>query len=218
MWPMLAMFAVNAGSSLLQGSQQRKQIKAQNKALRQANIANTEEAMYSIGTIRVQQADMRMQAQRQQAEAVRAAGQAAGDARTLAAAAGVKGASVDAVQYDVEKSLDDALAEIQISAINSQFNLNQQIRQVARQTAANLHQYQKVPSTGDILRQSILSGAMAAGQAYAGQFFQFGSTGAGGLGGGMDTALGQGYARATGSFNTNFGTAAPLSYQMQNRL
>lgn len=52
--------------------------------------------------------------------------------------------------------------------------------------------------------------------AAAGAATSYGMNGglAGLKGGAADTAMGQSYAKATGSFNTNYGTAAPMSWQM----
>lgn len=57
----------------------------------------------------------------------------------------------------------------------------------------------------------------AAAGAAANYGMNYGLKGGGFTGGSVDNALGAGYAKASGSFDTNYGTAAPLSWQMQVR-
>jgi hypothetical protein len=178
MLPALAMmFAANAGQSLLGGLAEREQIKQQNKLIKQQNRTNTMETLYSVSLLDIQAAQSRMQAAQDLSTAGRMAKAATGDVVAQAAAAGVKGASVDAAAADIDRELGEAEASIERAAIDQAFNTNEQQRSMLAQTRANLGRLADVPSFGNILLRSAISGASQAGQAYASNYFQFGSSG-----------------------------------------
>lgn len=177
MFPMLlATFAMSAGQSALQGAQQRRAAQAQNKEIERANRANTAEAFQAVSSLEVQRGFLRKQTAKDLFLAQRTATEAGSSVEAAAAAAGVKGASVDAVQNEIDQDLSEAQGEIEIAHVNNEFNLNQQIRELLTQTRLNLGQLQRVPSTASILGNAIVAGGLSAAGTYANQYFKFGSS------------------------------------------
>lgn len=175
-----ALFAV-AGASALQsligGMQQRKQIEAQNKETARVNRINTLEAFQGVSAIEVQRGRLRQQTAKTLALVDRRAEEEAATTGAVAAAAGVKGASVDAVRMDIDRAEQEAQFEIEQQHVTQEYDLNQRIRELMVSTKNSLGSMQKVPSTGSIIGGALLSGALSAGSQYASSFFKFGSTG-----------------------------------------
>lgn len=175
-----ALFAV-AGASALQsmvgGMQQQKQIKAQNKETARVNAINTLEAFQGVSAIEVQRGRLRQQTAKTLALVDRRAEEEAAATGAVAAAAGVKGASVDAVRMDIDRAEQEAQFEIEQQHITQEYDLNQRIRELMVSTKNSFGSMQKVPSTGSIIGGALLSGALSAGSQYASSFFKFGSTG-----------------------------------------
>jgi len=177
MLPALAVaFGAQAAQGILAGAQRREEVKAQNKLTAQQNRTNATEAAYTIANVQIQQAAVRRQAAGDLNTAQRMAMIATGDSTAQAAAAGVKGASVDAVQQDVGIELDRATGEIQSSAITQEANLNDQIRSIAVQTRLNFGTFSEAPGWKGIIGQAAVSGAMSAGTSYAQNYFKFGAS------------------------------------------
>lgn len=175
-----ALFAV-AGASALQsligGKQQQKQIKAQNKEIARVNAVNTLEAFQGVSAIEVQRGRVRQQTAKNLSLVDRRAEEEAATTGAVAAAAGVKGASVDAVRMDIDRAEQEAQFEIEQQHVTQEYDLNQRIRELMVSTKNSLGSMQKVPSTGSIIGGALLSGALSAGSQYASSFFKFGSTG-----------------------------------------
>lgn len=175
-----ALFAV-AGASALQsligGKQQQKQIKAQNKEIARVNAVNTLEAFQGVSAIEVQRGRLRQQTAKTLALVDRRAEEEAATTGAVAAAAGVKGASVDAVRMDIDRAEQEAKFEVEQQHITQEYDLNQRTRELMVSTRNSLGSMQKVPSTGSIIGGALLSGALSAGSQYASSFFKFGSTG-----------------------------------------
>lgn len=175
-----ALFAV-AGASALQsligGMQDRKNIKAQNKETARVNRINTLEAFQGVSAIEVQRGRVRQQTAKNLALVDRRAEEEASTTGAISAAAGVKGASVDAVRSDIDRAEQEAQFEIEQQHITQEYDLNQRVRELMVSTKNNLGSMQKVPSMGNIIGGALLSGAMSAGSQYAASFFKFGSTG-----------------------------------------
>lgn len=175
-----ALFAV-AGASALQslvgGMQQREQIKAQNKETARVNQINTLEAFQGVSAIEVQRGRLRQQTAKTLALVDRRAEEEAATTGAVAAAAGVKGASVDAVRMDIDRAEQEAKFEVEQQHVTQEYDLNQRIRELVVSTKNSLGSMQKVPSTGSIIGGALLSGALSAGSQYASSFFKFGSTG-----------------------------------------
>lgn len=177
MLPALALsFGMSAAQSYFGGIQDQAMAKAKNRQIRAQNKTNAVEAAYSIANIRLQGAQARKQSASDLAMAARMAGTATGEATAASAAAGVKGASVDAAAQDIQVELDRARGEVQESAIMDAFNMNQQIRNLAVQTRLNFGTMQHVPSMGNIIARSAMNGAMSAGSQYAASYFKFGAS------------------------------------------
>ncbi len=175
-----ALFAV-AGASALQslvgGMQQQKQIKAQNKEIARVNAINTLEAFQGVSAIEVQRGRLRQQTAKSLALVDRRAEEEAATTGAVAAAAGVKGASVDAVRMDIDRAEQEAQFEIEQQHITQEYDLNQRIRELMVSTQNSLGSMQKVPSTSSIIGGAVLNGALSAGSQYASSYFKFGSTG-----------------------------------------
>lgn len=175
-----ALFAV-AGASALQslvgGTQQRKQIEAQNKEIARVNAINTLEAFQGVSAIEVQRGRVRQQTAKNLALVDRRAEEEASSTGAIAAAAGVKGASIDAVRMDIDRAEQEAQFELEQQHVTQEYDLNQRIRELMVSTKNSLGSMQKVPSTGSIIGGALLSGALSAGSQYASSFFKFGSTG-----------------------------------------
>lgn len=160
-----ALFAV-AGASALQsmvgGMQQQKQIKAQNKEIARVNAINTLEAFQGVSAIEVQRGRLRQQTAKTLALVDQRAEEEAATTGAVAAAAGVKGASVDAVRMDIDRAEQEAQFEIEQQHITQEYDLNQRIRELMVSTQNSLGSMQKVPSTGNIIGGALLSGALSA--------------------------------------------------------
>lgn len=176
MWPMLlATFAMSAGQNALQGRQQQQATIAQNNKIAKADKANVAEAFQAVSSLEVQRGFLRRQTAKDLSLAVRAANEQGSGAEAAAAAAGVKGASVDAVQQEIDQDLTEAQGEMELAHIQGEFNLNQSIRELLTQTRLNLGQLQKVSSNSTVLGNALVAGAFSAAGTYADQYFKFGS-------------------------------------------
>lgn len=175
-----ALFAVAGMSglqSILGGLQNRKQIAAQNAANAAANYRNTIEAFQGVSAIEVQRARLRQQTAKTLDLAGRRAEEEASTTGAMAAAVGVKGASVDAVQDAIARERQDAEFEVASQYSSQDYDLNQRIRELVTGTRLNFAQMQKVPSIGSVIGGGLLSGALSAGTMYAASYFRFGSGG-----------------------------------------
>ena len=174
---LLAIGGLSAAQGIFGGLQQRQQIKAQNKLTEEANRRNVLEAFQGVSAIEVQRGQVRTQTAKDLQLAGRMADAARGSTRAAQAAAGVKGASVDATLDDIDRELAEVSVELQQQHIAQEFDLNNRIRELMVGTRAGLGQLQKVPSTGSILLGGLVQGGLSAGSAYAAQAFSFGSFG-----------------------------------------
>lgn len=174
---LLAIGGLSAAQSIFGGLQQRKQIKEQNKLTLAANRRNVLEAFQGVSAIEVQRGRVRTQAAKDLELAGRMADEARGSTRAAQAAAGVKGASVDATLGEIDQEQAEVSVELQQQQINQEYDLNNRIRELVVGTRAGLGQLQKVPSVGSIILGGIVQGGLSAGSAYAQQAFKFGSFG-----------------------------------------
>lgn len=181
---LLAIGGLSAAQGIFGGLQQRQQIKAQNKLTAAANQRNVLEAFQGVSAIEVQRGRVRTQSAKDLELAGRMADEARGSTRAAQAAAGVKGASVDATLDEIDREQAAVNVELQQQQINQEYDLNTRIRELMTQTQAGLGQFQKVPSVGSIILGGIVQGGLSAGAAYASQAFQFGSFGSSAAGGG----------------------------------
>lgn len=174
--PLLAMFGMQAAQGAVQGLLQRKDMFEQNKAIAEANLANINAAKKSILNVQMQQNFARQQAAASIDSARRAALSAGGVFEAEAAAAGVRGASVDAVQMDIERELGENVDQQRADAVMTEFNLNAEISNIANSTRMNLTPLHKIPSVGSTLVRAAVGAGISTGAAYAASRFQFGSS------------------------------------------
>ena len=176
--PMLLMFGAQAGGNILQGLQQRRDLMKQNEEIAKARIAQIKDTKEAIRYLDVSRDANIREAASNMELARRTALQVSGEAAVSAAAAGVRGASVAAVQDDIQRELDDALWQHRQNAVMQEFNINQQVWQMGKQTIANLPQYNKVPSLGQTVMRGLVGAGVSTGQQYATARFQYGARGA----------------------------------------
>lgn len=174
---LLAIGGLSAAQGIFGGLQQRQQIKAQNKLTKEANRRNVLEAFQGVSAIEVQRGQVRTQTAKNLQLAGRMADEARGSTRAAQAAAGVKGASVDATLDDIDREQAEVSVELQQQHVAQEYDLNNSIRELMVGTSAGLGQLQKVPSTGSIILGGLVQGGLSAGSAYATQAFHFGSFG-----------------------------------------
>lgn len=174
---LLAIGGLSAAQGIFGGLQQRQQIKAQNKLTKEANRRNVLEAFQGVSAIEVQRGRIRTQTAKNLQLAGRMADEVRGSTRAAQAAAGVKGASVDATLDDIDREQAEVSVELQQQHTAQEYDLNNRIRELMTSTRAGLGQLQKVPSIGSILLGGLVQGGLSAGSAYASQAFSFGSFG-----------------------------------------
>lgn len=128
-WPLIAM----AGMSMMQQNQQGKATAlaakdraldniAESKAIMEANRKNFQQTTYRIGMLNVQKAQEVRALEQQKFEVGAQEQQALGSASVNAAASGTVGASVDAVQSDIQMAFDKVRDQItdenELNALN----------------------------------------------------------------------------------------------------
>ncbi len=172
-WPMLA---VMVGSSLMQGAmadrQNKKDVKAHNKEVRRQDRLREHEAAVAQLQIDNEKKLLRQQATKSIDLARREADRQAGAVNASAAAAAVKGATVDAVAQVVEHDLQEREYEIKHQSQQGLEDLDAQIKSHWSYAKNGGQQPAKYKSQmGQYLAQGVLNAAST----YAGQYFKFGS-------------------------------------------
>ena len=171
---LLDLFGVQAAQGMLSGLIDRQDAIKQNKLIAQQRIMQTQSAMRSMIDVQVSKDQNRQAAVTAESAARVAALSAAGTERAAAGASGVRGASVDAVQSDIQSQLGQAIDETKQSEIANEFNLNQQIVAIATQARSSLPAYNRIPSIGQTLIRGAIQGGMSAGSAYVSARFKYG--------------------------------------------
>lgn len=179
-WAMLAQGAMSAIKTANENKFRRKQVEAANKAAAAADYATVANASQAISALNVQNGQLRVEAAAQLNAAEVEAYKAAGSAVANAAAAGVKGASVDAVVMDIDRELGDVKTDVEQNLEIQQYNLTNRIREVVA-GASNSLRGQMNPYSGE--QSPLLNGLMTVGSSYLNNYMQFG----GGFGGGGDS-------------------------------
>lgn len=172
-WPLIAMGALSFGQTLLGNRAATRQAAAENAARAAANTQTVLNTAQTIGSINVQAAQARTDAARQLQQAEVAALSATGSANANAAAAGVKGASVDAVTNDITRELGEARVTVEQNLETQQYNLQNRLREVIAGATASLR--------GEVTAQTtnpLLAGAFAVGGAYLNNYMRFGASSA----------------------------------------
>lgn len=172
---LLAMFGMQAAQGSVQGLLQRKEMQRQNEAIAKANLANINAAQETILAVDIRKSFVRQQAQSDMESARRAALAASGEATAEAAAAGVRGASIDAVQSDISRALGENIDQQRADAIAEEFNLNAEIQNIAANTRMNLTPLHRVPSVSSTLLRATVGAGVQAGATYTASRFQFGT-------------------------------------------
>ena len=175
-WPLVAMFATSAVGSMHQQSQQKKQIQKQNKLNAETNRANFLAAEQTALSIGVQKAAAKQQTTKNLELVQRSAYDQGGSVQAAAAAAGIKGNAVQAVLQTIQADYSSARFEQMNQLEWNMYDLNMQINNTYSAARRGELHMQSTPSSGKMLGNALMSGAMSAGSAYAGQYFNIGAT------------------------------------------
>jgi hypothetical protein len=153
-----------------------KQIKADNKVRYSADLETLSNNAQNVSALMVQHGQLRVQAAKEMQSAEKEAFRAKGQGEAQAAAAQVKGASVDAVLDDIDRELYDAKLTTVQNFETSEYDLSNRLRDLTV-SAINSLQGRTDPTLGQ--QSPLLNGLMAAGSAYMSEAFKFGSLRAG---------------------------------------
>jgi len=165
--PLAAMFATSALQGILGGRAKRKLMKRQNEAAFQANQRNLIQNADTISSLNLQASQLRQSAAVQRFQANREADKAQGTAEAQAAAAGVKGASVDAQAQLLEKRADEVDATILYNTEVQTNNVTQQITQQVYSTLANFNYGAgKAPSNSSIIGAAFINAGIQTASSY----------------------------------------------------
>lgn len=170
--PMLAAGAMSAGKAALDNKDKQAQAKRENKAREKTDLRNLADAAQQVGSLGMLAGEYRRQATETRISAQREIGKARGTAEAQAGAAGIKGASVDAVFEDLDREFGEAEVAIDRDLENKQYNLGEQLRSLQLSTANGLLG-QINPKAG--LKNPLMEGLMTMGSMYADSYFKFGA-------------------------------------------
>lgn len=170
--PMLVAGAMSAGKTALDNKDKQDQAKRVNKAREKVDLRNLADVAQQVGSLGMLAGEYRRQATETRISAQREIGKARGTAEAQAGAAGIKGASVDAVFDDLDREFGEAEVAIDRDLENKQYNLGEQLRSLQLSTANGLLG-QINPKAG--LQNPLLNGALTIGSMYANSYFQFGA-------------------------------------------
>lgn len=113
-WPLLIMAAASVVGDSQNRTAQYKAQTAQNKAIREANTENFNRTGFQVGLLNVQKGERIRQLSQRKADLGQAELAELSTTANNAAASGTIGASVDAVQTDVQLQFDRALGQIEL--------------------------------------------------------------------------------------------------------
>lgn len=170
--PLLVSGAMSAGKTAIDNKEQIRKGKLENKARERVDLRNLADAAQQVGGLGMLAGEYRRQATETRNAAQREIGKARGTAEAQAGAAGIKGASVDAVFQDLDREFGEAELAIDRDLENKQYNLGDQLRSLQLSTANGLLG-QTNPRAG--LGSPLLSAALTTGSMYANAYFQFGA-------------------------------------------
>lgn len=170
--PMLAAGAMSAGKTALDNKDKQDQAKRENKAREKVDLRNLADAAQQVGSLGMLAGEYRRQATETRISAQREIGKARGTAEAQAGAAGIKGASVDAVFDDLDREFGEAEVAIDRDLENKQYNLGEQLRSLQLSTANGLLG-QINPKAG--LKNPLMEGLLTMGSMYADSYFKFGA-------------------------------------------
>lgn len=175
MWTMAAYAGVQALQGILGAKQQNKQIKAQNKLDLETNRLNMLEADYTKFALDAQRTATRDQTAKQLDLANRMRMQAQGGVQAQAAAAGVKGASVEHVVQDIDRDAQERKFELENQHVWAEYDITQQQANTYGSVRAGLLRPRRVQSNSQILKGSLLQAGLNTAGMYASQYFDIGS-------------------------------------------
>ena len=138
MWMMLAQAAASGVKAKLDNDRRKKEIKAQNKAAQAADDRTIANAYQEVSSYNLQNGMLRVQAAKELQTADKMAYSAQGTVAANAAAAQVKGASVDAVINDIDRELGEARVATEQSLEAGQYNIQNSIRSVVQSASSAL--------------------------------------------------------------------------------
>lgn len=175
MWALVAYAGVQALQGIMGAKQQNKQIKAQNKLDLETNRANMLEAEYARTALDAQRTAVRDQTAKQLDLANRMRMQAQGGVQAQAAAAGVKGASVEHVVQDIDRDAQERKFELENQHVWTEYDITQQQVNVYGSARAALLRPRRMQSSSQILKGSVLQAGLNTAGLYASQYFEIGS-------------------------------------------
>lgn len=180
-WMMLAQGVASGIKTKLEGDAKRKQTEAANKAARAADDRTIANAYQEVSSYNLQNGMLRVQAAKELQQADKMAYSATGTVAANAAAAQVKGASVDAVINDIDRELGEARVATEQALEAGQYNIQNSIRSVV-QSASNALMGQQNPWANQ--PSPLLSALSTMGSSYLNNQMKFGGGGGFGLFGG----------------------------------
>lgn len=175
MWALVAYAGVQALQGIMGAKQQNKQIKAQNKLDLETNRLNMLEADYAKFALDAQRTAVRDQTAKQLDLANRMRMQSRGSVQAQAAAAGVKGASVEHVVQDIDRDAQERKFELENQHVWSEYDITQQQVNVYGSARAALLRPRRMQSSSQILMGSVLQAGLNTAGLYANQYFKIGS-------------------------------------------
>jgi hypothetical protein len=172
-WMLAGMAALSAVKTGIDNKEKAKQIKAMNKVKYAADLETLANNAQNVSSLMVQQGQMRVQAAKEFNAAEAEAFKAKGTGQAQAAAAQVKGASVDATLNDIDRELYEAKVSTVQNFEAQEQDLGNRLQGLIAGAKSSLNGWMD-PNTG---RQNpLLNGLMTAGSAYMTSAFQFGAS------------------------------------------
>ena len=142
---------------------------AQNQAIAEANAKNFRRSLLRTGMLNVQRGQQKQQLEQRKADASAGELQALGSSSVSAAASGTVGASVDAVQSDIQMQFDAVRAQISQENELAAQDFNTNLYDMLEGTRDSMQSVRAISKVGKYsLLQSITAGVVSAGTAYAG--------------------------------------------------
>jgi hypothetical protein len=172
MWPLIAMAGFGMLGQMQQNKSAAKASLQEARAVSEANTKNFHRTLFQIGMLQVQQADEKRTLAQRKADLGAQELQSAGVAANNAAASGTIGASIDAVQSDVQAQFDRARAEISEENERNIETFNMQLQDVILSGQNSLQSIKK-PRTASPT-DMLLNTALSVGSMYATQRMNLG--------------------------------------------
>lgn len=188
-WPLIAMAAVSMLGQSQQRNAEAKGASSDNKAIREANVKNFTNTTFRVGLLNVQKAQQKKELQQVKADLGSAELQASSTAANNAAASGTVGASVDAVQTDIQQAYDRQLALVNEENEANAQNYNTALYDLITNGSNSINPGRKFKGASDFAL--VANTALAVGSRY--------------MGAKMDLGLGNSPGGGTESFGTSVG-------------